>query len=162
MGTLLSFVHTIEFAVAVDIYEAADQWKDFEITDVAPVQVTAYEDPDNKGTFYSSTEAYKVPQTATAFAVVNKATGKMELISVGRIVAADVPVLIKSTQGKVVLKLTKEAGTKPEKNDLKGTDTAIESAGAGIKAFTLGQNGVGFYIWEGKPIPANKAYLNVQ
>lgn len=43
----------------------------------------------------------------------------MELISVGRIVAADVPVLIKSTQGKVVLKLTKEAGTKPEKNDLK-------------------------------------------
>ena len=150
----------------MDIYEAADQWKDFEITDVAPVQVNAYEDPDNKGTFYvtfySSTEAYKVPQTATAFAVVNKATGKMELISVGRIVAADVPVLIKSTQGKVVLKLTKEAGTKPEKNDLKGTDTAIESAGAGIKAFTLGQNGVGFYIWEVKPIPANKAYLNVQ
>ena len=159
---MCSSVHTIEFAVAVDIYEAADQWKDFEITDVAPVQVTAYEDPDNKGTFYSSTEAYKVPQTATAFAVVNKATGKMELISVGRIVAADVPVLIKSTQGKVVLKLTKEAGTKPEKNDLKGTDTAIESAGAGIKAFTLGQNGAGFYIWEGKPIPANKAYLNVQ
>lgn len=75
-----SYVHTIEFAVAVDIYEAADQWKDFEITDVAPVQVIAYEDPDNKGTFYSSTEAYKVPQTATAFAVVNKATGKMELI----------------------------------------------------------------------------------
>ena len=37
-----SFAHTIEFAVAVDIYEAADQWKDFEITDVAPVQVTAY------------------------------------------------------------------------------------------------------------------------
>ena len=82
MGTF-TIVQTIEFAVAVDIYEVADQWKDFEITDVAPVQVTAYEDPDNKGTFYvtfySSTEAYKVPQTATAFAVVNKATGKMNL-----------------------------------------------------------------------------------
>ena len=38
--------------------------------------------------------------------------------------------LIKSTQGKVVLKLTKEAGTKPEKNDLKGTVVILPQGAA--------------------------------
>ena len=28
-------------------------------------------------------------------------------------------------------------------------------------AMSLGQNGVGFYLWDGKPIGANKAYMTL-
>ncbi|MBQ0164563.1 MAG: hypothetical protein KBS75_05105, partial [Bacteroidales bacterium] len=45
-------------------------------------------------------------------------------------------------------------------NILEGTDDAI-TLGAGQYAHPLGQRGVGFYLWDGKTIGANKAYLTL-
>ena len=45
-------------------------------------------------------------------------------------------------------------------NMLTGTDAAIDALGDNDCAFSLGQNGVGFYNWNSRPIGANKAYLN--
>ena len=44
-------------------------------------------------------------------------------------------------------------------NKLTGTDVAIAELGANDYALTLGQKGVGFYNWSGRPLGAHKAYL---
>ena len=41
-----------------------------------------------------------------------------------------------------------------------GTDEAM-TLGANDYALSLGQHGVGFYLWDGKKIGANKAYLTL-
>ena len=140
--------------------------------------ITANQDPDHKqnyySTFWSSTAAYQVPEGVTAY------TGKVEdstsepNTSVLKLTAIE-DGIIPASQG-VILRLTTEdngegkkqialvktmaTGTWSGTNALMGTDVAT-TLGANEYALSLGQNGVGFYLWEGKSIGAHKAYLTL-
>ena len=140
--------------------------------------ITANQDPDHTenyySTFWSSTDAYQVPEGVTAY------TGKVEdstsepNTSVLKLTAIE-DGIIPASQG-VILRLTTEdnsatkqqialvkttaTGTWSGTNALTGTDEAT-TLGANQYALSLGQHGVGFYLWEGKEIGANKAYLTL-
>ena len=111
-------------------------------------------------TFYSGTNAYEVPEGVTAY------TGKVDgnvlrLTPVANgIIPADEAVILKTTQSQVYLPYTTETATKSDDNKLEGTDEEM-ILGTNDYALSLGQNGVGFYLWDGKSIGANKAYLEL-
>ena len=132
--------------------------------------ITANQDPNNKGnyyaTFFTNRKAYQLPEGVTAYtAEVDGDVLKTNPIEDG-IIPAGEGVILKLTskyysEAKVhfLLEESEEAGTKDTENVLTGTDTAIASTPNGTKAFSLGENGVGFYLWDGKPIAAHKAYI---
>ena len=111
-------------------------------------------------TFYSGTNAYEVPEGVTAY------TGKVDgnvlrLTPVANgIIPADEAVILKTTQSQVYLPYTTTSATKSDDNKLEGTDEEM-ILGTNDYALSLGQNGVGFYLWDGKSIGANKAYLEL-
>lgn len=109
-------------------------------------------------TFYSGKNAYQVPGDMTAYTAV--AHGSILLLTpvANGIIPADEAVILKCTQSKCYLSYTTETATKSGDNALKGTGKAT-TLGANDYALSLGQEGVGFYPWYGKPIGANKAYL---
>ena len=63
-----------------------------------------------------------------------------------------------ATKQQIALAKTTATGTWSGTNALTGTDEAT-TLGANQYALSLGQRGVGFYLWEGKSIDAHKAYL---
>ena len=109
-------------------------------------------------TFYSGKNAYQVPGDMTAYTAV--AHGSILLLApvANGIIPADEAVILKCAQSKCYLSYTTETATKSGDNALKGTGKAA-TLGANDYALSLGQDGVGFYLWNGKPIGANKAYL---
>ena len=109
-------------------------------------------------TFYSGKNAYQVPGDMTAYTAV--AHGSILLLTpvANGIIPADEAVILKCAQSKCYLSYTTETATKSGDNALKGTGKAT-TLGANDYALSLGQEGVGFYPWYGKPIGANKAYL---
>ena len=151
------------------LYAAATGWSSY--AEKMKVYITANQDPNNKkdyyATFYSSSKAYKLPtEDVTAYTgAVDGSVLKLKPIADGIIPAGEGVVLkltsTDDTEAKVNILVEKstEAGTKDTENVLTGTDTAIDSAPAGTKAFSLGESGVGFYLWTGKPIGAHKAYI---
>ncbi len=136
----------------------------------AVCNLTANQDPNHKthyySTFYSSTNAYKVPENVTAYTgAVNGDVLKLVPIADG-IIPADKGVILRltsedntSTQ-QIALSLTSKTGTWNGTNALTGTDVEM-TLGANDYALSYGDNGVGFYLWKGKPIGANKAYLTL-
>ena len=136
-------------------------------------EVKANNEPETENyysTFYSGTNAYKVPNGVTAYTGVveedasNPDASVLKLIAIEGgvipIIPADEAVILKATQSQIYLPYTTETGTKSTDNQLSGTDEAM-TLGANDYALSLGQNGVGFYLWDGKPIGANKAYLKL-
>ena len=79
----------------------------------------------------------------------------------GGIIPAEEPVILKASQSQVYLQYTTTTATPSTTNKLSGTDVA-KALGANEYALSLGQNGVGFYLWEGKSIGAHKAYLTLE
>ena len=152
-----------------DLYAANASWSGFK--DYMKPYITANQDPNNKkdyyATFYSSSKAYKLStEDVTAYTgAVDGSVLKLKPIADG-IIPADEGVVLKltstdDTEAKVnfLVEGSTEAGTKDTENVLTGTDTAIDSAAEGTKAFSLGESGVGFYLWTGSPIGAHKAYI---
>ena len=129
-------------------------------------QISANEDPDNKGTyystFYSSLESYAVPEGFTAYrGEINSDGTKLTLISVGDgVMTRGEGYILKGTASSGNMNVTENAGSSSD-NKLQGTDVAIASLGANDYALSHGSNGVGFYLWSGKNIGANKAYLEL-
>ena len=133
--------------------------------------ITANQDPNNKAnyysTFHSGKKAYSVPEGVTAYTgVVNDKGDALQLTAIegGIIPAGEAVILRLTTENNTATKkqfdltaLTTKA-TKSDTNALTGTDEAT-TLGANQYALSLGQNGVGFYLWEGKSIGAHKAYL---
>ena len=132
--------------------------------------IIANQDPDHKthyySSFYSFKKAYSVPEGVTAYTgAVDGSVLKLTAIESGIIPAGEA----------VILRLTTENNTAPKKQfDLtvmttmatKSTDNMLVGNEAPTKplreneyALSLGQYGVGFYLWEGKEIDAHKAYL---
>ena len=79
----------------------------------------------------------------------------------GSIIHASEAVILKATGSDITLMPSCNKATASTGNVLKGTDEAIDALGANDYALSLGQNGVGFYQWNGKAIGANKAYLTL-
>ena len=143
------------------------------------IKITANRDPDHKqnyySTFYSSAADYQVPSDVTAYtgkvedSTSEPNTSVLKLTAIeDNIIPASQGVILKlttndntETQKQFVITLTTEAGTWSDTNELKGTDVA-KTLGANDYALSLGQNGVGFYLWDGKSIGANKAYLTLE
>ena len=109
-------------------------------------------------TFHSGKNAYQVPGDMTAYTAV--AHGSILLLTpvANGIIPAGEAVVLKCAQSMCYLPYTTGTATKSSNNALKGTDKAAD-LGANDYALSLGQEGVGFYPWYGKPIGANKAYL---
>ena len=134
--------------------------------------ITVNQDPNNKAnyysTFHSGTKAYSVPEGVTAYTgVVDGSVLRLTPVADG-IIPAGEAVILKLTSDKdftatkqqfdLTAKITK--ATKSGTNALTGTDEE-KTLGANDYALSLGQNGVGFYKWEGKSIGAHKAYLTL-
>ncbi len=111
-------------------------------------------------TFYSGTNAYEVPSGVTAYTGVAEGNVLNLTPVADGIIPATEPVILKATQSQVYLSYTTETGNKSDGNKLSGTDEAT-TLGSNDYALSLGQNGVGFYLWSGKEIGANKAYLSL-
>ena len=109
-------------------------------------------------TFHSGKNAYQVPGDMTAYTAV--AHGSILLLTpvANGIIPAGEAVVLKCAQSMCYLPYTTGTATKSSNNALKGTDKSA-TLGANDYALSLGQEGVGFYLWNGKPIGANKAYL---
>ena len=134
--------------------------------------ITVNQDPNNKAnyysTFHSGTKAYSVPEGVTAYTgVVDGSVLRLTPVADG-IIPAGEAVILKLTSDKdftatkqqfdLTAKITK--ATKSGTNALTGTDEE-KTLGANDYALSLGQNGVGFYLWNGKSISAHKAYLTL-
>ncbi|MCQ2129750.1 MAG: hypothetical protein MJZ08_10020, partial [Bacteroidaceae bacterium] len=130
------------------------------------VTISANEDP-GKGvyysTFYSSLESYAVPEGFTAYRGEISTDGKkLNLTSVeGGVMSRGEGYILKGTTNSRNMNVTENADGGNTGNVLLGTDVAIAKLGANDYALSLGQNGVGFYLWNGKEIGANKAYLTL-
>lgn len=116
-------------------------------------------------TFFTEGSAFTVPTGVTAYAGVVETTGedvdKFVMTSVGDIIHAGEPVILKAGENSVTLMPSGNTDKATEPNKLTGTENGIAEAGSNVYALSLGQNGVGFYLWEGGSIGANKAYLEL-
>ena len=137
-----------------------------------PFNIIANQDPDHKihyySTFYSRKCDYQVPSGVTAYTgAVDGSVLKLTAISGGIIPAGEAVILRLTTENNTATKkqfdlaALKTSATKSDTNELKGTDVAM-TLGANDYALSLGQYGVGFYLWNGKPIDAHKAYLALE
>ena len=133
-------------------------------TDWTPAyEVKANKDPESVNyysTFYSGTNAYEVPSGVTAYTGVAEGNVLNLAPVADGIIPAEEPVILKATQSQVYLQYTTTTATKSTDNMLEGTDEAT-TLSANQYALSLGQKGVGFYLWSGKAIGANKAYLTL-
>ncbi len=143
------------------------------------IRITANQDPDHTenyySTFWSSTDAYQVPEGVTAYtgkvedstSEPNTSVLKLTAIEDGIIPASQGVILRMTTEDnsatkqQIALAKTTATGTWSGTNALTGTDVAT-TLGANQYALSLGQKGVGFYLWEGKSIDAHKAYLTLE
>ena len=130
-------------------------------------QLKANQDPNHKenfySTFYTGEGAYKVPETAKAYAgkvETGEETDVLKLADVGNIIHKSEAVILKATGSDITLMPSCNKTVASIENVLEGTDEAT-TLSANQYALSLGQNGVGFYLWEGKSIGANKAYLTL-
>ena len=130
-------------------------------------QLKANKDPNHTtnyySTFFTSEGAYKVPETAKAYAGEVKSgeeTDILNLTNVGSIIHASEAVILKATGSDITLMPSCNKTAASIENALEGTDVA-KTLGADQYALSLGQKGVGFYLWNGKEIGANKAYLTL-
>ena len=130
-------------------------------------QLKANKDPNHTtnyySTFYTGEGAYKVPETAKAYAgkvETGEETDVLKLADVGNIIHKSEAVILKATGSDITLMPSYNKAEASTGNVLEGTDEAT-TLSANQYALSLGQNGVGFYLWEGKAIGANKAYLTL-
>ena len=150
--------------------------KDFTLSETVAItvcpahafKVKAYQDPEHTenyySTFFTSDGAYKVPSEAMAYIGALGKSGTddvLQLTDVGNIIHQGEAVILKASQSDITLMPSCNKATASTGNVLKGTDEAIDALGANDYALSLGQNGVGFYQWNGKAIGANKAYLTL-
>ncbi len=125
----------------------------------------ANQDPDHPenyySTFFTNEWAYKLPKdkSVTAYAGIVD-DEKLKMTNIGDTIHKGEPVVLKATNSNIVLmpSARQQKGSTP--NILEGTDIE-KTLGANKYALSLGQNGVGFYLWSGKKIGANKAYLTL-
>ncbi len=131
-------------------------------------KLTANQDPKNEANYYSTfitnKGAYKVPETANAFiGKVEKGTETdvLKLTNINGLIHISEPVILRASQSDIILMPSCNKDDKDGGNALLGTEEGITNAEDNVYALSYGENGVGFYLWKGKDIGANKAYLTL-
>lgn len=109
-------------------------------------------------TFFSSEGAYKLPESGVTAYVGTPEGKQLKMTDVGNIIAQGEPVVLKATSESFVLMPTAYGNYPTEYNALDGTDYAM-LLGNGDYALSFGQDGIGFYPWDGNAIADNNAYL---
>ena len=132
-------------------------------------KIKANQDPDHTSdyytTFYTSEGAYKVPEDGSAKAYAGtmesgKDTDVLKMTDVGSIIHKGEAVILRASTNSITLMPSCCKDAASQSSVLTGTDEAM-TLGANDYALSLGQHGVGFYLWDGKKIGANKAYLTL-
>lgn len=131
--------------------------------------LTANQDPNNTNnyysTFYTSEGAYKVktPETAKAYIGAIKKSGTDDVLKLNetKLIHQSEPVILRASQSNITLMPSCNEDSASTENVLLGTDEGIAEAGSNVYALSLGEKGVGFYLWNGKAIGKNKAYLTL-
>lgn len=134
-------------------------------------RLKANQDPDHQkdyySTFYTSEGAYKVPANTAAYAATvacGEDANELKLTSVGDIIPQGEAVILRAEGSSIVLmpsaRQLKASSDDELENALEGTDKQ-KTLGADQYALSLGQAGVGFYLWDGRTIGANKAFLTL-
>ena len=134
-------------------------------------KLKANQDPDHPdryySTFYTNVGAYKVPEDGSANAYTGtiedgeeEGIGILALSAVEGVIPCGEAVVVRGSQKDIMLMPSCKDLTPLAGNILEGTDAAT-TLGTDQYALSLGQHGVGFYLWDGKTIGANKAYLTL-
>lgn len=129
--------------------------------------LTANQDPNHKenfySTFYTGLGAYKVPSKAKAYigAIEKSATDDVLKLNETKLIHQSEPVILRASQSNITLMPSCNEDAASTENVLLGTDEGIAEAGSNVYALSLGEKGVGFYLWSGKAIGKNKAYLTL-
>lgn len=132
------------------------------------VAVTANEDPDNKGnyysTFYSSLEAYNIPDGVNAYtAEVEGENVKLTKVA-GNILPQGEAVLLRSkTTSDMSMTIADNMGEKSTGNQFKGVDVSTDQDGITHYMLSYGQNKLGFYKMNSAMVLSpNKAFIALQ
>ena len=125
--------------------------------------LTAEQDPANTSdyyaTFFTSECAYKVSDDRSAKAYTGILDNEqIEIINAGDIIHKSEAVMLKADRSDITLMPSCNKAAATGSNDLIGTDVA-KTLGAGDFALSFGEDGVGFYNWNGQSIGDNEAYL---
>ncbi len=128
-------------------------------------KLKANQDPDHMenyySTFYTGEGAYKVPDDGSVKAYTGKVNGDvLKLTDAGDIIKMRAPVILKASSEDITLMPSVNKSLAFTDGKFVGTDEG-KTLGANQYALSLGQYGVGFYLWDGKKIGANKAYLSL-
>ncbi len=131
-------------------------------------KLKANQNPDKPtdfySTFYTSEGAYKVPSEAKAYAgevETGEEADVLKMTDVGSIIHKKEAVILRANQSEITLMPSCNKDSTSTKNALEGTDKG-KTLTTNQYALSLGQYGVGFYLWSGKSIGANKAYLTLE
>lgn len=153
----------------VAIYAGETKVSDLDLTNTVTAEfkdafkLKANQDQDNPAnyysTFFTSKSAYKVPDAAKAYAGVAD-DDVLLMTNIGGIIHQSEAVILRASQGDITLMPSCDKDVASEDNKLLGTDEP-KTLGANEYALSLGHKGVGFYLWSGKTIGANKAYLSL-
>ena len=158
-------------AESVSAYSTAFVWQDFNKIQAAPTNfaISANEDPDNEGvyysTFYHGAADYTLPEGVEAY-VATIGENVLNLTSVavsGQSIPAGNAVILRSSIEEYTLIVSEATQSEYEGNVLQGTDAAITNPNYG-RVYVLSAEGgaVGFYkLSSGATIPAHKAYVTI-
>ena len=83
---------------------------------------------------------------------------QIEIINAGDIIHKSEAVMLKADRSDITLMPSCNKASATGSNDLIGTDVT-KTLGAGDLALSFGEDGVGFYDWNGQSIGDNEAYL---
>lgn len=132
------------------------------------LSLTAHKDPASAGpyyaTFYSSLEAYSIPEGVSAFTASTVESGSVSFTPIeDNVIPQGWPVLLQAESEAIELTLVPPMALTPTDNQLKGVDVETEVAQASDKKHYILSNGVygaGFYLLpEGRKLAANKVYI---
>ncbi|MCQ2128480.1 MAG: hypothetical protein MJZ08_03505, partial [Bacteroidaceae bacterium] len=132
-------------------------------------KLTANQDPKNPtdyySTFFTSEGAYKLPEDVNAKAYIGSVEKKDERTKVLKLDAVSLihkseAVVLKANKSSITLMPSSNRQKASADNQLLGVDRST-ILGEDDYALSYGQNGVGFYLWDGKTIGDNKAYLHL-
>ena len=154
-----------------DLYVSQDiwgiQWTPSEDEDPEnPGHLSAYEDPDNSGrfysTFYDSQNAYIIPAGVKAYTgKMDRDNDKVPLTAInGDILPAGVAVLLYSAYDEIELIKTDSSAEFDGDNDFKGVDKSSYQEAAGYYMLSYGQCGLCFYkMTRDMMLSAHRAFL---
>lgn len=139
----------------------------YNISVIEDVNITANENPDEPGvyytTYYDGNVAHTLSDGATAYTATISGDNLLLTPIEDGIIPKDEAVIIRSNSSNITLSLSNSTKEKNEENRLCGSATGTAGAPDGCYILSYGQNGLGFYRYkQGNTLAAHKAFLIIQ